>query len=92
MEHVALREHDASLVTLTVASSAGRYGLTEVKVLDPDAVLPRALDLAARLAAFPPDTYARTKRELRGANAERLRAAAAEDPLLTHWIDREETG
>jgi enoyl-CoA hydratase len=120
-----------------VASSAGCYGLTEVKVgvpypqaaigvvaaelaphaarvlalgnelidaaecvrlgvfdevLDPDAVLPRALELAARLAAFPPDTYARTKRELRGANAERLRAAAAEDPLLTHWIDREETG
>ena len=137
MEHVTLREHDASLVTLTVASSAGCYGLTEVKVgvpypqaaigvvaaelaphaarvlalgnelidaaecvrlgvfdevLDPDAVLPRALELAARLAAFPPDTYARTKRELRGANAERLRAAAAEDPLLTHWIDREETG
>jgi enoyl-CoA hydratase len=112
---------------LRVASSAGRYGLTEVKVgigypqaaigvvraelaphaarrlalgsellgasdclhlgvfdelAEPNDVLPRALELATSLAAFPPDTYARTKRELRGATASRLRAAAAEDPLL----------
>lgn len=116
---------------IRVASSAGRYGLTEIKVgvpypraaigvvaaelaphaarvlalgnelvdaaeclrlgvfdevLDPDAVLPRALELAASLAAFPPDTYARTKRELRSATAERLRDAAAEDPLLARWV------
>ncbi len=114
-----------------IASSAGRYGLTEVKVgvpypqaaigvvaaelaphaarvlalgnelidadeclrlgvfdevLEPDHVLPRALELATKLAAFPPDVYARTKRELRGANVERLRAAAAEDPLVARWV------
>jgi enoyl-CoA hydratase len=114
-----------------VASSAGRYGLTEVKVgvpypqaaigvvaaelaphaarvlalgnqlidagqclrlgvfdevLEPDEVLPRALALAASLAALPSEVYARTKRDLRGATAERLRAAAAEDPLLARWV------
>jgi enoyl-CoA hydratase len=115
-----------------VASSAGRYGLTEVKVgvpypqaaigvvaaelaphaarvlafgnelidaaeclrlgvfdevVDADQVLPRALELAAGLAAFPPEVYARTKRDLRGATAERLRAAATEDPLLARWVE-----
>ncbi len=117
---------------IRIASSAGRYGLTEVKVgvpypqaaigvvaaelpphaarvlalgnelvgaaecvrlgafdevAEPDDVLPRALELATRLAAFPPDVYARTKRELRGAIAARLRVAAAEDPLLAQWVD-----
>ncbi|MGA2451886.1 MAG: enoyl-CoA hydratase/isomerase family protein [Solirubrobacteraceae bacterium] len=112
---------------IRVASSAGRYGLTEVKVgvpypqaaigvvaaelaphaarvlafgnelidageclrlgvfdeiRDPDEVLPRALELAAGMATFPPDVYARTKHDLRGATAERLRTAAAQDPLL----------
>ena len=112
---------------IRVASNAGRYGLTEVKVgvpypqaaigvvaaelapnaarvlalgnelldagelarlgafdevLEPDAVLPRALELATELAAFPPEVYARTKRELRGAASARMRATAAQDPLL----------
>lgn len=112
---------------LRVASSAGRYGLTEIKVgiaypqaaigvvraelappvarrlalgsdllsaadclrlgvfdelAEPDEVLPRALELAAGLAAFPAEVYARTKRELRASSAAALRAAAAEDPLL----------
>jgi enoyl-CoA hydratase len=112
---------------LRAASSAGLYGLTEVKVgiaypqgaigvvkaelaphaarrlalgselvsasdclnlgvfdelAEPDRVLPRALELATNLAASPPEVYARTKRELRAATAARLRAAAAEDPLL----------
>lgn len=118
---------------LRVASSEGRYGLTEVKVgvpypqaaigvtaaelaphaaralalgnqlidageclrlgvfdevLAPDDVLPRALELAAGLAAMPGEVYARTKRELRGAAGERMRAAAAEDPLLASWVGR----
>jgi len=117
---------------LRVASLAGRYGLTEVKVgvpypqaaigvvaaelaphsaralalgnqligaaeclrlgvfdelAEPDRVLPRALELAAELAAFPPEVYARTKRELRHAASARLHAAAAQDPLLARWID-----
>jgi len=114
-----------------VASSAGRYGLTEVKVgvpypqaaigvvraelaphaarllalgnqlveahaclrlgvfdeaREPEDVLPRALELAAELAVMPPDVYARTKQELRGATIARLRAAATNEPLLAGWV------
>jgi enoyl-CoA hydratase len=112
---------------LRVASSAGQYGLTEIKVgvpypqaaigvvraelaphaarslalgnaltdgrqclalgvfdelLEPDAVLPRALELARGLAAFEPDAYWRTKHDLRGASLEAMRGGAANDPLL----------
>jgi enoyl-CoA hydratase len=56
------------------------------EVLDGAAVLDRALAIAAELAAFPADVYARTKRDLRGATASRLRAAAKEDPLLARWV------
>jgi len=112
---------------LRIASSAGHYGLTEIKVgvgypqaaigvvaaelaphaarvlafgnellsasdclrlgafdevVEPEEVVPRALELAAGLAAFPRDVYARTKHDLRAVTAERLRVAAAADPLL----------
>jgi enoyl-CoA hydratase len=114
-----------------VASTAGRYGLTEVKVgvpypqaaigvvdaelaphaarllalgnrlvdaaecvrlgafdeaVEPDAVVGRALEVAAELAALPADVFALTKRGLRGATLERLRAAAEDDPLLARWV------
>jgi enoyl-CoA hydratase len=117
---------------IRVASTAGRYGLTEVKVgvpypqaaigvvaaelaphaarvlalgneltdaaeclrlgvfdeiVEPEEVLPRALELAARLARLRPEVFARTKHELRGATAAHLRATAAEDPLLARWVD-----
>jgi enoyl-CoA hydratase len=116
---------------LRIASSAGKYGLTEVKVgvpypqaainvveaelapsarrlfafgnalhdaqtclrlgvfdevVEPDAVLPRAQELARELAAMPAEVYARTKRDLRGATIERMRATAADDPLLARWV------
>ncbi len=116
---------------LRVASSAGRYGLTEVKVgvsypqaaigvvqaelapnvarqlalgnelidaeaclrlgvfdelSEPEGVLPRARELAAGLASMPAGVYARTKEALRGPTVERLRAAAAVDPLLDGWV------
>jgi enoyl-CoA hydratase len=116
---------------LRVASSEGRYGLTEVRVgvpypqaaigvvqaelppaalrlfafgnglhdaatclrlgvfdevVEPDAVLPRARQIAADLASMPADVYARTKTDLRGATIARLRAAAADDPLLARWV------
>jgi enoyl-CoA hydratase len=116
---------------LRVASSEGRYGLTEVKVgvpypqaaigvveaelpapaarllafgnalhdaqtclrlgvfdevVAPDGVLPRALEIAGELAALSGEVYGRTKRDLRGATIERLRAAASDDPLLARWV------
>jgi enoyl-CoA hydratase len=116
---------------IRVASTGGKYGLTEVKVgvpypqaaigivhaelapnaarqlafggalldaeecvrlgvfdeaLDEKAVMPRAIELAATLAGFPAETYARTKHDLRAATIERLRRAAAQDPLLGSWV------
>ena len=116
---------------MRVASDAGRYGLTEVKVgvpypqaaigvvraeLAPHAVrslvfgnelvdaaacvrlgvfdealpaadvLPRAIELARSLAGFSADTYTRTKHDLREPTIERLRRAAAHDPLLSRWV------
>jgi enoyl-CoA hydratase/carnithine racemase len=62
-----------------------RLGLFD-EVVEPAAVLPRALELARELATFPSDTYARAKRELRGATLEALRTAAADDPLLARWV------
>jgi len=56
------------------------------EVLPAEEVPARALTLAHELAAFPAGTYARTKRELRGATLESLRAAAAQDPLLDRWV------
>jgi enoyl-CoA hydratase len=118
---------------LRVASVAGRYGLTEIKVgvpypqaairvvqaelaphavrrlvisnrlIDakdcvglgifdeadaPEAVLPRALELATDLASMPAGVYARTKRDLRGGALEAMRAAAADDPLLAAWVEQ----
>ena len=116
---------------LRVASSEGKYGLTEVRVgvpypqgaigvvnaelppptvrrlafgnelhdaqtclrlgvfdevVEPAAVLPRAQEIARDLAALRADVYARTKHDLRGATIERLRTAAANDPLLARWV------
>jgi enoyl-CoA hydratase len=56
------------------------------EVVAPDVVLARAIELATGLAAYDSATYARTKRELRGATIESLRAAADDDPLLERWI------
>ena len=110
-----------------VASTAGRYGLTEIKVgisfpqaalgvmraelpphaarvlalasqlvdaaechrlgvfddiVEPEAVLPRAMEIAHEMAAFSTEIYARTKLDLRRDALDGLRAAAAADPLL----------
>jgi enoyl-CoA hydratase len=56
------------------------------EALEPDAVVPRALELARTLAEFPAETYARTKQELRGETIELLRSRSAEDPLLASWV------
>jgi enoyl-CoA hydratase len=116
---------------LRIVSTAGRYGLTEVKVgvpypqaaigvvtaelspqaarvlafgnelidtaeamrlgvfdeaVAPERVVSRALERATELAAFPAEVYARTKKDLRGATAARLREASDSDPLLARWV------
>jgi enoyl-CoA hydratase len=115
-----------------IASAAGRYGLTEIKVgisypqaalgvvraelpphaarllvlgnelidaneshrlgvfdeiVEPDAVLPRALEIAREMATFSPEMYARVKLDLRRGTLDALQAAAASDPLLVSgWL------
>jgi enoyl-CoA hydratase/carnithine racemase len=70
---------------LVDADTCVRLGAFDEAVA-PDAVVPRALEIAAELAAFPRDVYARTKGDLRSATIERLRAAAGQDPLLARWV------
>jgi enoyl-CoA hydratase len=114
-----------------IASAAGRYGLTEIKVGVPypqaalgvvcaelappaarrlalgseltdadgclrmgvfDEVLPaekvvgRALEVAGRMAAFPPEVYARTKLDLRRTALAAMRDAVQSEPLLADWV------
>lgn len=70
---------------LVDAEECVRLGVFD-EALEPLEVLPRALELASTLASFPAESYALTKRELRTATTERLRAAAAKDPLLASWV------
>jgi enoyl-CoA hydratase len=64
---------------LVDAETCRRLGAFD-EVVAPDAVLDRSLEVARELAALDRDTYALTKRQLRGATVERLRAA--DEPLL----------
>jgi enoyl-CoA hydratase len=70
---------------LVDAAECVRLGVFD-EALHPGAVLARAIELARTLAAFPADTYARTKHDLRAATIERLRGDVAEDPLLASWV------
>ena len=56
------------------------------EVVEPGAVLDRALAVAKELAAMPAAVYARTKGELRGATIAALRISAERDPLLDAWL------
>ncbi len=67
---------------LTGAEKCARLGLFD-EVLAPERVLERALEVAAELAALPPDTFRRTKADLRSTTLAALREAAAADPLLS---------
>jgi enoyl-CoA hydratase len=66
------------------ADECARLGVFD-EVVAPADVLPRAIAVARELASFPREVYARTKRDLRGAAAAAMRAAAADDPLLARW-------
>jgi enoyl-CoA hydratase len=70
---------------LTDAETCRQMGAFD-EVVAPDEVVPRAMSVAAELAAMPAEVYARTKAELRGATITQLRRAVAEDPLLARWV------
>ena len=66
-------------------AEALRLGVFD-EALEPDQVLPRALELAAGAAAFPTDIYADTKRELRSETLAGIAAAVETEPLLKRWL------
>ena len=70
---------------LVDAQTCLNYGAFD-EVVEPDAVVPRAMEVAKELAAMPAHVYARTKAELRGATIVRLREAVKDDPLLGRWV------
>jgi enoyl-CoA hydratase len=62
-----------------------RLGLFD-EALAPEAVFPRALQLADEMTAFPVDVYGATKRELRNRTISAITAAVASEPLLEGWL------
>lgn len=56
------------------------------EAVDPGAVLPRALELATEMAAFPADVYAPTKAELRSRSLNAIKTAVESEPLLERWL------
>ena len=70
---------------LTDAEDCLRLGVFD-EILPAEAVLDRALSVAAEMAALPTDVYARTKLDLRGPALATMRAGAAADPLLERWV------
>lgn len=69
---------------LTDAAECLRLGVFD-EVLPGEAVLARALEVAAEMATLPSGVYARTKLDLRGAALSALQEAADADPLLQAW-------
>lgn len=66
-------------------AEALRLGLFD-EALPPDAVLPRAMEVAMEAAALPADVYAATKRELRDSALRAISAAVESEPLLEGWL------
>ncbi len=70
------------------AAECRRLGVFD-EIADPEKVLPRSLEIAGDLATYSPETYARTKRDLRAETLNALRTAAAQDPLAdgVAWLE-----
>jgi enoyl-CoA hydratase len=73
---------------LTDGTEALGLGLFD-EAIEPDAVLPRAVELANEMAAFPAGVYAATKGELRSQPLGAMRAAVESEPLLESWLSAE---
>jgi enoyl-CoA hydratase len=54
------------------------------ELADPDALVPRATEVATGLASYP--AYARVKEQVRAAARAAIDDAVAHDPLLTGWL------
>ena len=54
------------------------------ELAEPDDLVPRAIEIAARLAGYP--AYARVKDQVRAAARAAIEEAVERDPLLTGWL------
>jgi enoyl-CoA hydratase len=70
---------------LTDAGECLRLGVFD-EVLPAEAVLARALEVGAEMAAMPASVYARTKLDLRSTALSAMRAGVDADPLLEVWV------
>ena len=70
--------------------AALELGLVD-ELAEPDAVLPRAVEVAEGYAALPRAAYARVKDQVRGASVSALRelVESGGDPMLAGWVDDE---
>ena len=80
----------AELLEPAAALAAGLFD----ELAEPAAVVPRALEVAAELAALPRGAYLTIKRQLRGDTIEAMRQALdGEDPMsAAGWLDEETAG
>jgi len=73
-------------MTSTAAVAAGVFD----EMVEPEALLQRALAKASEFAALPQAAFAKSKRQLRSRAYEAIEAAiAGAEPLLTGWLSRE---
>jgi enoyl-CoA hydratase/carnithine racemase len=68
--------------------AAVELGLLD-ELVEPDALLGRALEVAGELAALPRAAYARVKDQLRGATVAELARIVEHDPMLREWTGDE---
>ena len=75
---------EAELVDPPTALSLGILD----ELVDPSSVVPRALEVAARLGEMPSSGYAAVKKQLRGDIVAALETIAAEgtDPMIEQWL------
>ncbi len=62
------------------------------ELVEPGAVLDRALEVAERMAALPARAYPVIKKQLRGEATQRMHALAAADPIAAGWLAGETAG
>jgi enoyl-CoA hydratase len=84
----AVRELALRAELVESGPAAVELGLLD-ELVEPDALLDRALEVAGELAALPRAAYPRVKDQLRGATVAELERIVEHDPMLREWAGEE---
>jgi enoyl-CoA hydratase/carnithine racemase len=84
----AVRELALRAELVESGPAAVELGLLD-ELVEPDALLDRALEVAGELAALPRAAYPRVKDQLRGATVAELERIVENDPMLREWAGEE---